>query len=95
MKHLDHLVHPTKCFCQIPSELIRKWVIERYVKNRSTIELMDSVSDPCDKEAISAVALLEADDSILLQMMSDVDLPDHHILDCREQAKKLVDELKK
>jgi len=48
-----------------------------------------------DKEAISAVALLDADDSLLLQMMGDVDLPHHHILHCREQAKKLIEELRK
>ncbi len=93
MMYLDHLSHPTKCFCQISTEIIRKWVIERYIKKRSTMELLDSVSEPRDKEAISVVALLDADDSTLLQMMGDVDLPDHHILHCREEAKKLVDEL--
>ena len=95
MRHMNHLPHPTKCFCQIPSETIRKWIIERYIKNRSTIDLLGSVSKPLDKEAISAVALVDADDSTLLQMMGNVDLPDHHILHCREQAKKLIEELRK
>jgi hypothetical protein len=95
MMHMNHLPHPTKCFCQIPSETIRKWIIERYIKNRTTIDLLGSVSEPLDKEAISAVALVDADDSTLLQMMGNVDLPDHHILHCREQAKKLIEELRK
>jgi len=93
--HMNHLPHPTKCFCQIPSAMIRKWIIERYIKNRSTIDLLGSVSEPLEKEAISVVALVDADDRILLQMMGDVDFPDHHILHCREQAKKLIEELRK
>ena len=95
MMNFKHLPHPTKCFCQIPPETLKKWIVERYIKNRSTIDLLGSVSDPLAKEAITAVALVDTDDSTLLEMMGDVDLPDHHILHCRENAKKLIEELKK
>jgi len=95
MNDLKHLPHPTKCFCQISSERLRQWIIERYIRNRPTIDLLDSVSDPLDKEAITVVALVDADDHTLLKMMGDVDLPDHHILHCRENAKKLIEALKK
>lgn len=92
---INHAQQSTKCFCQISAEKIRKWGVERYINNRSTIELLDSVSDPLDKEAISAVALLDVDSSALLLMMGDVDLPDHHILHCRQNAKNMIEELKK
>jgi len=95
MMDFKHLPYPTKCFCQISSERLRKWIIERYIRNRPTIDLLDSVSDPLDKEAITAVALVDTDEGTLLAMMGDVDLPDHHILHCRENAKKLIEELKK
>lgn len=95
MMNLKHFPHPTKCYCQIPIETLRKWIIERYIKNRTTIDLLGSVSDTLAKEAITAVALIDTDDDTLLEMMGDVDLPDHHILHCREQVKKLINELKK
>ncbi len=93
--NLKHFPHPTKCYCQIPIETLRKWIIERYIKNRTTIDLLGSVNDTPAKEAITAVALIDTDDDTLLEMMGDVDLPDHHILHCREQVKKLINELKK
>lgn len=92
---LKHLPHPTKCYCQIPVETLRKWIVERYIKNRTTIDLLGSVDDTLAKEAITAVALVDTDDETLLEMMGDVNLPDHHILHCREQVKKLIRELKK
>lgn len=94
MQESTHLFHPKNCFCQIPSEEMRKWVIERYIKNRPTIELLNSVVDVHDKEVISAVALSDADDITLQKMMGDVNLPEHHILHCREQVKKLIREIK-
>ena len=95
MINFTHLPHPTKCFCQIPPEILRKWIIERYIKNRSTIDLLGSVTDMLAREAITVVALVDSDDEILLEIMGDVNLPDHHILHCREHAKKLIVELKK
>lgn len=94
MSHICYLAHPKKCFCQISSTLLKKWAIERYINNRPTLELLESVTSMSDKEAISAVALLDADDETLLDMMGDVNLADHHILHCRENARKLLLELK-
>lgn len=93
MKHLNHVVHPSKCYCQIAPALIRKWVIERYIEHRNTIDLLASVTDVEDREAISAVALIDVEEGVLLQMMSELEFSDHHILDCREKAKQLVLEL--
>ncbi len=94
MSHICYLSHPKKCFCQIPKSTLNKWVIERYIKNKPTLELLESATTVADKEAISAVALLDADDETLLDMMGDVNLSDHHILHCREQATRLVSKLK-
>lgn len=89
----NHLPHPSKCFCQIATERLRKWAIERHINQRSTLELLNSASNPDDREAISIVALLDADDETVLSMMGDVDLPDHHLLHCREKVRQLLQEL--
>jgi len=94
MNTLKHVENPSKCFCQIPAEKIRRWLVERYVNNRETLELLNVAEETIDKEAILAVALIDVDDHSLLQMMGDVDLPDHHILHCREETKKILIEIK-
>ena len=88
--HDGHLRHPKNCFCQISSEDLLFWAHKRYVENIPTLDLLNSVHDARQKEIISIVALLDADDKLLLEMMGDVNLPDHHILHCREELKKMV-----
>jgi hypothetical protein len=90
LKHLADLVHPTHCFCQIPDEELRPWVEKRYVEHRSTLDLLSSTNDPHEKEVIIIVALLDIDDQTMLEMMGDVDLPEHHILDCRRHVRKML-----
>jgi len=90
MKTDSHLIHPTHCFCQIPDEELRPWVQKRYGENHSTIELINSTNDPHEKEIISIVALFDVDDESMLQMMGNVNLPEHHIIHCRENVKKMM-----
>jgi len=86
----EHLRHPKNCFCQILPEELLFWARKRYMENIPTLDLLNSVRDSRQKEIISIVALLDADDESLLEMMSDVNLPDHHILHCREELKKMI-----
>ncbi len=88
--HEEHLKHPKNCFCQISQEKLLFWAHKRYVENIPTLELLSSVHDARQKEIISIVALLDADDESLLEVMSDVNLPDHHILHCREELKTMI-----
>jgi hypothetical protein len=90
MSKLDHLPRPSKCFCQLDLDLLKKWSTQRYVQNRSTIELLSEAGDKKDREAISVVALLDVDDEQLLEMMGDVNRSDHHILHCRKMMKKML-----
>lgn len=90
MSNLDHIPRPSKCFCQLDLDLLKKWSEERYVKNRPTMELLSEASDKKDREAIAVVALLDADDKQLLEMMGDVNRADHHILHCRKMTKRML-----
>ena len=88
-EHTD-LIHPTHCFCQVPDEELRPWVLKRYVEHNSTLDLLKSTDDPHEKELISIVALLDLDDDTMLRMMGDVDMPEHHILHCRLNVKQML-----
>jgi len=90
MKEHGELIHPTHCFCQIPEEELKPWVEKRYVEHTPTIELLHSTDNPHEKEIISIVAMLDVDEETLLNMMGNVDLPDHHILHCRENVKQML-----
>jgi hypothetical protein len=87
--HVDS-IHPTHCFCQIPDAELRPWVIKRYVEHCTTMDLIRSTDDPHEKELISIVGLLDVDDDTLLEMMGNVDLPQHHILHCRQNVKQML-----
>jgi hypothetical protein len=90
MTEQANLIHPTHCFCQVPNEELRPWVIKRYVEHCSTLDLMKSTDDPHQKEVISIVALLDIDDDTMLEMMGNVDLPEHHIIHCRQSVKQML-----
>jgi hypothetical protein len=83
-------VDPTHCFCQIPDDEMRPWVEKRYVDHMSTMDLLKSTDDPHQKEVISIVAMLDVDENTLLGVMGDVDMPDHHIIHCRENVRRML-----
>ncbi len=87
----EHWKNPSRCFCQLPSEELKKWAIKRYCEHHSTMELLSSTSDPYEREQISAVALLDVDHQTMLQIMGGVDKPEHHIIHCLENLRKFVD----
>ncbi len=90
MKEHDHLVRPAHCFCQIEEKELIPWVVKRYIENHSTTELLKSTDDIHEREIISIVALLDVDDTTLLELMGNVDLPDQHILHCREVIREML-----
>lgn len=90
MNDTPDLVHPHHCFCEIPEEELRPWVDKRYREHRPTIELIHSTDDPHEKEIISIVALLDVDEASMLAMMGDVSKPEHHIIHCRENVKRML-----
>ncbi len=90
MNSFEEYPHANKCYCQISEQLLVKWVTERYINKRDTVDLLNSVSDKENRDAISAIALIDADDEVLLEAMSNVNLSEEHILHCREEAKKVV-----
>jgi hypothetical protein len=83
-------VDPTHCFCQVSDEEMRPWVERRYVDHVPTMELLQSTDDPHQKEVISIVSMLDVDNDTLLNMMGDVDKPDHHIIHCRENVRRML-----
>jgi hypothetical protein len=84
------MIAPHHCFCEIPEEELRPWVEKRYREHRSTIELIHSTDDLRQKEIISIVALLDVDEQSMLNMMGDVNKPEHHIIHCRENVKRML-----
>ena len=86
-----NLVQPTHCFCMISDSEMAPWIIKKYRDHISTLDLMLSTTDPHEKEVISIVALIDVDDTVMLRMMQNVDRTDEHILECRLQAKELVE----
>jgi len=89
-KEHSELIHPTHCFCHIPEAELRPWVAKRYVEQHTTLELIRSTTDKHEKEIISIVAMFDLDDKTMLEMMGDVDMPDHHILHCRDNVKRML-----
>ena len=88
MNLTDHLPHPQHCFCNIKIEELEKWFIKHYVDGISTLELLGSTTDANEKEAICVIAMFELDEKAMLKMMGDVNLPEHHIIHCRDYFKK-------
>lgn len=91
---MENTVHPKHCFCHIPKEELKKWAMKRYRDHYSTVELINSTDDPYEREVISIVALLDADEQTMLDMMGDVDKPGHHIIHCRENVRAIVNKLR-
>jgi len=84
------LIRPHHCFCEIPDVELQPWVEKRYRENRSTVELLHSTDDAHQKEIISIVALLDVDEKSMLELMGDVNKPEHHIIHCRENVKHML-----
>ena len=82
--------HPHHCFCEIPADVLRPWVEKRYGEHIPTVELIQSTDDARQKEIISIVALLDVDEESMLQLMGDVNKPEHHIIHCRENVKHML-----
>lgn len=87
--HKD-LVKPTHCFCQVPKEELKYWFHKRYNEHHSTIDLLSSTDNAHEKEVISIIALLDLDDKIVMEMMGNVNLPEHHILHCRKEVQGML-----
>jgi len=83
----DHLLHPKNCFCSISKDLLKKWFVKRYVEGIPTLELMNLADTESDKEAICVIAMFDLDEELMLEMMGDVNKPEHHIVHCRADVK--------
>ena len=88
MNLVDHLPHPKHCFCNIGIDKLESWFIKHYVDGMSTLELLNSTADANEKEAICVVAMFELDEKSMLEVMGDINLPEHHIIHCREHFRK-------
>jgi len=92
MNIVSHLPHPKHCFCRIGTDKLEKWFIKHFVEGVPTLDLLNSTTDTNEKEAICVVAMFELDEKSMLEMMGDVNLPEHHIIHCREHFKKKLKE---
>ena len=90
MKPHPGIKHPRHCFCQVSEEELQYWAAKRYLECIPTLELLDSTDDSHEKEVICIVSLLDLDEGTMLAMMGDVNLPEHHIVHCRESVKRLL-----
>jgi hypothetical protein len=90
MNDKSSLVHPHHCFCEIPDKELLPWVQKRYGKDIPTVKLLHSTDDPRQKEIIGIVALLDVDERMMLELMGEVSKPEHHIIHCRENVKRML-----
>jgi hypothetical protein len=88
MSLADHRLRPGHCFCQIPFEELEAIYQKRYVAGVSTSDLLKAAKSAHEREVICVVAMFELDDQAMLEMMGDVNLPEHHIIHCREQFRQ-------
>ncbi|MCU7845848.1 MAG: hypothetical protein KZQ93_18605 [Candidatus Thiodiazotropha sp. (ex Monitilora ramsayi)] len=82
---LQHLQHPRNCFCKLAFEDLEVWFKRRYVDKVPTIKLLEEATNDKEREAISAIAMLDLDEETMLSLMGDVNMPHHHIIHCRAQ----------
>ncbi len=92
MKLTAHLPHPKHCYCNISMELLRKWFVKRHIEAIPTVELLEMVDNYADKEAICAVATFDIDEESMLEMMGDINLPEHHIVHCRAKVQQELEQ---
>ena len=83
------LVRPSRCFCAIPEDAVRPWIVRRYVEQRPTLELLRSTNSAEEKAIITMVALLDLDDRTVLNLMRNAGQTDDHVLACRRRVKRL------
>ena len=84
MSAINQLYCSSHCFCQIPLEELQKWFNKHYQQGIPTLVLLAAANNAHEREVISIVAMFELDDASVLKLMGDVNLPEHHILHCRE-----------
>jgi len=85
---------PQKCFCKYPVEDLKDWIVKKYQRNLSTIELLKSTRSQKDKEEIGIVALLDVEDIMVLHAMRGIDDANHNILGCRNHVLKAFEHMK-
>ena len=61
------------------------WFRRRYVDEVPTIQLLEKATNEREREAITAIAMLDLDEETMLSLMGDVNMPHHHIIHCRTQ----------
>ena len=81
---------PRHCFCEVPIEELKRWADKRYREQIPTIELLEQAENAHDKEVIGIVAMFDVDEQTMLQLMGDVDKPDHHIIHCRQNVREML-----
>lgn len=91
MKNHPQLIHPHHCYCQIPEVELLYWARKRFIEGISTLELINSTDDPHEREVISIVSMLDLDQGVMLEMMSNVNKPTDHILHCWEYVRRLLE----
>jgi len=80
-----------KCFCDIPMSELKKWAAKRYEDNIPTVELMKQAKNDHEREVIGVISLLDVEDDMLLDILSNVEKSDSHILACRLKTKKYLE----
>ena len=88
-----HSSHPHHCFCQVDFDLLTACFYKRYVQGISTLTLMELAASKEEKEIVCIVATFDVGEDKLFEMMGDVNLPDHHILHCREAFREKIERL--
>ncbi|MDX8412251.1 MAG: hypothetical protein R8K46_10355, partial [Mariprofundaceae bacterium] len=87
-----HRPRPGHCFCQIPFDELEAMYRKRYVAGISTNDLLQAAKNAHEREVVCIVAMFELDDQAMAKMMGDVNLPEHHIIHCREQFRRRLKE---
>jgi len=79
-----------QCFCELPVDELRVWAERKYCQGMTTQTLMAQAQTEHERELVAIVALFDVPEDQLSELMGNVNMPEYHIMHCREYFKDLV-----
>ena len=82
--------HHTLPHQEVDSAELLPWILKKYHHHIPTLKLLESTSDPHERELILIVALLDVEDSLIHSIIEKVPAQDRYLLEQRNRTKELL-----
>ena len=83
----EQMVKPSRCFCHIPIDDLKKWAFKKYVGHEQTMKLLAETDNEYEKELIVITALLDLDEETLENNLGHLTRPGCNLSKCRHFIK--------